>query len=179
VGSRRTQPQRNEYPARDTSASQTAIALSTSPPGACIHPVIRILLARVREDISERWTLTRAATLVGYTASHVCWLFRQETGVNFHEWLETCRIEQSARLLVETRKLIADIAAEVGYDDSAFGRAFKRRTGVTPRAFRSDHRWRVDGRISAAATNAATIPAVASKAPLAIDPISREREHSL
>lgn len=155
AGSRRTRLQ-PRYSA--TRLSQSATARPTSQSDGCVHPVIRILLARVREDIAERWTLARAAKLVGYSPTYVCWLFRQETGVNFHGWLETCRIERSVSLLVETRKLIADIAAEVGYDDSAFGRAFKRCTGATPRAFRSCHRRQVDGRLDAPVTNASPPP---------------------
>jgi AraC-like DNA-binding protein len=157
VGSPRTQPQANGDSASESRPSPSATAFSTSRPGACVHPVIRILLARVGEHMAERWTLRRAADLVGYNPSYVCWLFRQETGVNFHEWLETCRIERSANLLVETRKLITDIAAEVGYDDCAFGRAFKRCTGSTPRAFRSCQRRPIETKAGIGQKNAGII----------------------
>jgi AraC-like DNA-binding protein len=158
VGSRRTQPQADGHSAPE--ARHSAIAVSTSRPDVCMHPVVRILLSRVSEQIAEHWTLQRAANLVGYNPTYVCWLFRQETGVNFHEWIEARRIERSARLLAETRKLVSDIAVEVGYRDSAFGRAFKRCTGVSPQTFRARHRRRVD----AAVMNAAHTPED-SKAP--------------
>ena len=154
MGSRRTQ-QRPEG-RFEACPPASATAFCAPCPEMCMHPVIRIVLARVGERFSEQWTLKRAASLVAYNPSYVCSLFHRETGVSFHEWLEARRIERSEQLLVETRKLICDIAVEVGYSDSTFGRAFKRRIGVSPQAFRSGFR-RMGERLRAAAVNGSRV----------------------
>jgi AraC-like DNA-binding protein len=136
-----SQPDGHSATATEMRSSESSLVLSTRHLD-CMHPAVRVVLMRVSERLSEQWTLNRAASLIGYNPSYVCFLFRSETGMPFHEWVEACRITRSAHLLIGTRKLIADIAAEVGYSNSAFGRAFKRRVGISPRKFRSDHRRR-------------------------------------
>lgn len=150
-----TYPPLGGHAATDAGTSKSAAAVSTASADLCMHPAIRIVLARISEHLSERWTLRRAASLVGHNPSYLCWLFRRETGMNFREWVEACRIERSERLLVETRKLIGDIAFEVGYSDSTFERAFKRRNGVSPQKFRSCYRRPLGDRPRGAAMNAA------------------------
>lgn len=60
-----------------------------------------------------------------------------EQGHRFSEIVEQQRIEASMRALRETGDALSHIALNLGYSDqSSFGRAFKRWTGVTPQAFR-------------------------------------------
>jgi AraC-like DNA-binding protein len=126
--------------------SESATASVTPHRHACMHPAIRVVLTRVSERLAEQWTLSHVASLVGYNPSYLCWLFHSETGTSFHGWLEACRIDRSKHLL------ICDVAAEVGYSNSAFGRAFHRRVGMSPRTFRSMHQ-RIGERLPAEALN--------------------------
>ncbi|TDF92714.1 helix-turn-helix domain-containing protein [Paenibacillus piri] len=63
--------------------------------------------------------------------------FKESTGINFSDYLESRRIEQSKALLLETHMPVGEIAARVGYGSAnTFGRAFKRVIGVSAMAFR-------------------------------------------
>ena len=64
-------------------------------------------------------------------------LFKKETGMNFLEYLTDVRIREAKRLLSDPRKTIADVAAEVGYNDvKHFSRVFTRSTGIHPSKYR-------------------------------------------
>jgi AraC-like DNA-binding protein len=60
-----------------------------------------------------------------------------QEGVRFARLLAEVRRAQSERLLTHTDATLADVAAQVGYrDTAAFARAFRTWTGTTPGAFR-------------------------------------------
>jgi AraC-like DNA-binding protein len=60
-----------------------------------------------------------------------------EQGLRFSEIIEEQRVEAAKRALTDTGDALASIALNLGYSDqSSFGRAFKRWTGVTPQNFR-------------------------------------------
>jgi AraC-like DNA-binding protein len=64
-----------------------------------------------------------------------------QEGTSYQEVLEETRYALALRLLGERRMPVARIAAEVGFSEpSAFHRAFKRWTGLTPEAWRSRRR---------------------------------------
>lgn len=66
--------------------------------------------------------------------------FRRETGTTFADWRSIVRIGIAARRLSEGHA-VAPTAREVGFRTTAgFSHAFRRRTGVAPRTFRSGSR---------------------------------------
>ncbi|MGI9326022.1 MAG: GlxA family transcriptional regulator [Pseudomonadales bacterium] len=63
--------------------------------------------------------------------------FKQACGCTLIERVQDLRVEEAKRLLEKERHSIDDISASVGYEDAAFfRRLFKRKTGVTPSAYR-------------------------------------------
>ncbi|MFC4100275.1 AraC family transcriptional regulator [Paenibacillus xanthanilyticus] len=67
-------------------------------------------------------------------------LLRQHTGMSFTAYLQHLRMKAACRLLTESTQRIADVAAAVGYGDlKFFNRLFRAKTGVSPRAYRSEH----------------------------------------
>jgi AraC-like DNA-binding protein len=62
-------------------------------------------------------------------------------GRTYSRLLSETRIRQAARWLEGTDKSIAEIAFDLGYQDSSnFTRAFRLQTGLSPRAFRCNAR---------------------------------------
>lgn len=60
-----------------------------------------------------------------------------EEGTRFSVLLDECRYRVARHALIDTPHSLAQIACELDYSDqTAFERAFKRRTGVTPRQYR-------------------------------------------
>ncbi|GMG88486.1 AraC family transcriptional regulator [Biformimicrobium ophioploci] len=64
-----------------------------------------------------------------------------EEKVNFREIQDEVRSYYAKLWLAQNEKSLAEIAAMLGYcDESAFGKAFRRWTGQTPRSYRLQHR---------------------------------------
>lgn len=60
-----------------------------------------------------------------------------DEGESYHHLVDTVRFDVGLRLLSDSETRLIDIAAELGYADQAnFTRAFRRWTGMSPRAFR-------------------------------------------
>lgn len=63
--------------------------------------------------------------------------FRAATGYSPVEYVQALRVEEAKQLLETTDAPVDAVAAQVGYEDPAFfRRLFKRRTGITPAAYR-------------------------------------------
>lgn len=83
--------------------------------------------------------LPSAAAHVGLTEGYLSHFFKDQTGENFANYVESIRMQHSMDLLKNTDDSISEIAQKVGYNsDQAFRRAFKRVQGVSPNAFRGD-----------------------------------------
>lgn len=91
------------------------------------------------DDVS----LVSFARRVGLSERQVSRLFREELGKTFSAHMAELRLERARRLLRETDQSILDVAGETGWRSLAhFNAVFRRRVGLTPRAFRDQSRWR-------------------------------------
>lgn len=67
--------------------------------------------------------------------------FAKTIGMPPRDWVRTRRLESAKRLLVETDRTLAEIAAATGFaDPSHLARVFKAATGTTPTAYRRSPR---------------------------------------
>lgn len=83
-------------------------------------------------------TLADTAKHVHVNPSYLSQLFKQQTGVNFVDYVADLRIKEAKKLLVGTTLRIADIAEQLSYADiSYFSTQFKKHTGCTPTEYRS------------------------------------------
>lgn len=72
------------------------------------------------------------------SASHVCTLFKKETGETINGYLTQYRLERAKKYLDESLLSIADVGAKIGYkDNSYFGRIFRKHVGMTPLEYRN------------------------------------------
>jgi transcriptional regulator GlxA family with amidase domain len=63
--------------------------------------------------------------------------FKKATGLSPLDYAHSIRLEEAKQMLETTDRPIERIAVDVGYqDDSFFRRLFRRRVGLTPRAYR-------------------------------------------
>jgi AraC-like DNA-binding protein/CheY-like chemotaxis protein len=64
--------------------------------------------------------------------------FRAAHGITFRDYLSDCRLLQSKRLLGISQVAVSDVAAMAGFNDpSYFARLFRKRTGISPTAYRA------------------------------------------
>lgn len=82
-------------------------------------------------------SLDAAADHLNISKGYLSQFFKEQTGVNFSEYVENLRMDKAKQLLSETRLPIRDIAQQVGYHaSSTFCRAFKRGSGISATAYR-------------------------------------------
>lgn len=88
---------------------------------------------------SEPWSLDRLARNVGLSRSALATKFRRSTGQSPMHYLTEVRLRRAAEQLAAGVLPVREIARRAGYaSDAAFAKAFKRRFGSAPGAFRSN-----------------------------------------
>lgn len=91
----------------------------------------------IYEHLHQRITVPDLAEHVGLTESYLSSLFKKETGRAISEYVMDKRIEAAGNMLKFSDYSCADIGAILAFSSqSHFIRAFKARTGTTPRAYR-------------------------------------------
>lgn len=105
-------------------------ASSTSP----IEQMFNYINNNFNRDIS----IEMIAEHVGLSYSHVRKLFKEETGKNIIDYINSLRIEKAKTLLLETQLTVSEIADAVGYTGTqGFLRNFRKKVGLTPTEFRN------------------------------------------
>ncbi len=98
--------------------------------------VQRILASEFRRGPS----LAEVADAVGCSPFHLCRIFKKETGLSIHQYLNRIRLRASLDGVLDSRgggANLADLAAALGYSShSHFTDAFRREFGVTPTVVR-------------------------------------------
>ena len=86
-----------------------------------------------------RVELATLAELAGLSQSHYHRAFKVSTGLAPYQWQLQARIQQAKGLLMDTNRSLEDVAQATGFADAVhFGRAFRKMTGATPAAWRTD-----------------------------------------
>ena len=99
------------------------------------------ILQQVEQDIrlhyAENLTLKGLSQKYYVNSAYLGQLFKKKYGVTFREYLNNCRIEEAARLLVSTGGKVYNIARAVGYQDlDYFIERFIAAKGCTPSNYR-------------------------------------------
>ena len=91
----------------------------------------------LRKNINARIAVGELASSVGLSTSHFASQFRKRMGVPVNQYQAQLRMSRARELLVTTSRSVADIAAEIGYDDAFyFARQFRKVHGVSPSGYR-------------------------------------------
>ena len=108
-----------------------------SQPARRLHrQVVAEALGYMETHYAEAVTLDDLARVTGYSRRHFTRLFREAMCCSAGEHLTELRLNAACRMLEQNASLTA-VAAACGFSDaSALCRAFHRRFGVTPKAFR-------------------------------------------
>lgn len=86
-------------------------------------------------------SLTTLADRFATSEAYISYFFKEQTGVNFSDYLESVRMNHAKKLLAESEMPVNEIAAWVGYYSlNSFSRAFKRANGVSATEFRKGAR---------------------------------------
>ena len=97
------------------------------------NEIISYCIEHYNEKLSLE-SLERALHINKYYISHV---INGKIGTSFNAYINSLRISEAARLLIESDKTIKEISAEVGFGTvRSFDRAFKKQKGETAREYR-------------------------------------------
>jgi len=76
-------------------------------------------------------------TIVGFNPNYLSRKFKETAGIGVHEYLVFTRLQHAALELVTTEDSVTEIAFRCGFSDSNYFKdAFKKKYGLTPRAYR-------------------------------------------
>lgn len=101
------------------------------------NSIVQHVIKHVQKHYAEKLSLEQITQKYNFSLSHTSYIFKKETGFSFQEYVQTIRIKESCRLLINTSKLISEISYSVGYSDTKFfNEIFKRQLGLTPRQYR-------------------------------------------
>lgn len=113
------------------------VARTVRGSAGAIPPGLLDARRRIEERFAEPLALTDLARRAGLSRNHFCTAFRAAFGQSPYDFALSLRLEQARMLLRDRNLSIADVAAQVGYDDPAsFARLVRRRLGKGPRALR-------------------------------------------
>lgn len=100
-------------------------------------------VARARQFIHEHCeddlSLGEVARHAGISPFYLCKKFKEVTGLNFTDYVSRLRVEKAKELLSDPNLRVSEIAYQTGFQSlSHFNRCFKRITGQSPTACRSE-----------------------------------------
>ncbi len=99
--------------------------------------IIRDVKRAVEEELEQGVSLKELAARFGVTPNHLGFVFHQETGKFFSDYLTLHRLERAKVMLKDSQLKIYEVADKLGYKNiSHFNRVFKDRYGLTPREYR-------------------------------------------
>lgn len=101
-----------------------------------VSRVLRVIV-HIESHLDEELKLEELARLAHFSPCHFHRVFRAVAGEALGAFIQRLRIERASLRLKADSSEVTEIAMDAGYENpSAFSRAFKRRWGTTPTAFR-------------------------------------------
>ncbi|ANY68697.1 DNA-binding response regulator [Paenibacillus sp. BIHB 4019] len=115
----------------------TAANLEQTGSGGDTRKIIRDIREYVKRHIDGDLRLQTVASQVSLNATYLSQLFKNETGVNYSEYVLEVRMERAKWLLVHTQLKIYDVARLSGHQSPKhFMLVFKQQTGQTAGEYR-------------------------------------------
>lgn len=92
----------------------------------------------IQKNFRNELTLDKVSSLFYMNASYLSYLFKEKTGTNFIDYINSLRIERAKLMLTSSDDKVYRIAKSLGFDNAKyFFRIFKKMTGCTPEEYRN------------------------------------------
>ena len=98
---------------------------------------LKEVIEYIHAGLDSELSLTKLATQLNLSPFHFARLFKKSLGLSPHKYVLQNRIERAKKLItVSSNVSLTNIALQVGfYDQTHFGKAFKKYVGVSPKVF--------------------------------------------
>jgi AraC-like DNA-binding protein len=97
----------------------------------------------IQKNFNSAISLKQVANQIYLTESNFCKFFKKATGKTYSDYLNEIRINEAARLLLQTDKTISQISFECGFETlSYFNRVFLKKKSQTPSVFRNENQFK-------------------------------------
>lgn len=101
------------------------------------NDIIKTAQEYIKENFDKDISLDDVSRQVNISPYYFSKIFKEESGLNFIEYLTNIRIDKAKELLADTDMSIKEVCATCGYTDpNYFSRSFKKNVGVTPTEFK-------------------------------------------
>lgn len=98
---------------------------------------LQTVIDYIQANLENKIGLDEVAKTVNTSTWHFCRLFKRATGITPFQYVVQQRLELGKRLLRQEETAIVEVALMCGFSSqSAFNKAFKKYTGVTPKTYR-------------------------------------------
>ena len=109
--------------------------------GSSSLPLISAITEHIDENLEKDLALDQLAAAFHLSYTHLCRLFKKETGSTIHSYIVEQRLNQAVKLLMFTDKNIRYIVDACGFpNQKSFSAAFKNKYGLTPKRYRDENK---------------------------------------
>lgn len=106
-----------------------------------LHAAAIAAMKILESEPAHPWTLDELARQLHLAPGYLARVFKTATGLSPIAWLHRLRAERAAQLLLQTAQPVAEIGAQVGWDDpNLFARRFRAAHGVSASHYRARFR---------------------------------------
>lgn len=103
--------------------------------------LIEEIMTYVEQNLEHKLTLKEVAARFDFTPNYLGFLFKEETGMHFSDYLNEQRIRRTCELLNDPTLKIYEIAERMGYKNIIyFNRQFKQAMEMTPGEYRKKNK---------------------------------------
>lgn len=104
-------------------------------------PIIRRVIRFLKENYHQPVSLKTLAQQLSVNPSYLGYLFKEETGIYFSDFLNNLRQQHAEALLLHTNYTISEIAERTGYTTTAyFNQIFKKSHSMSPAKYRQTNK---------------------------------------
>ena len=109
--------------------------------GIASLPLISAITEYIDENLDKDLAVDKLAASFHLSYTHLCRLFKKETGSTIHSYIVEQRLNKAVKLLMFTDKNIRYIVDACGFpNQKSFASAFKNKYGLTPKRCRDENK---------------------------------------
>ncbi len=102
---------------------------------------INLITDYIKNNYAEDIYLEKMATVFSISDKYLSRIFKDRTGIAFHDYVSQIRINKSKKMLFESSLSVIKIGEIVGFNThSTFFRMFKKYEGISPTQYRNNNK---------------------------------------